>query len=45
VVHERGKPRWGPARATVEETVADRKTMRNAIKDGKLDELLRRYRS
>ena len=44
VVHERGRPRWGPARATVEETVADRKAMRAAIKAGALDEWLRRLR-
>ena len=44
VVHERGRPRWGPARATVEEAVADRKAMRAAIKAGALDEWLRRLR-
>jgi hypothetical protein len=44
VVHERGRPRWGPARATVDETVADRKAMRAAIKAGALDEWLRRLR-
>ena len=41
---ERGRPRWGPARATVEEAVADRKAMRAAIKAGALDEWLRRLR-
>ena len=44
VVHERGRPRWGPARATVEEAVADRKAMRTAIKAGELDDWLRRLR-
>ena len=44
VVHERGRPRWGPARATVDETVADRKAMRAAIKAGALDDWLRRLR-
>ena len=34
--------RWGPARATVEEAVADRKAMRAAIQAGALDEWLRR---
>lgn len=44
MVHEKGRPRWGPARGSVEETSADRKAMRNAIKNRKLDELLRKYR-
>jgi hypothetical protein len=44
VVHERGRPRWGPARGSVEETLADRKAMRAAMKAGKLDETLLRWR-
>jgi hypothetical protein len=46
VLHARaaGRVRGGAARATVEETVADRKAMRAAIKAGALDEWLRRLR-
>ena len=37
VVHEKGRPRWGPARATAEEAAMDRREMRRAVKDGDLD--------
>jgi len=32
VVHERGRPRWGPVRRTVEQAVADRKVLAAARK-------------
>ena len=44
VVHERGRPRWGPARATEAEALADRKEMRRAAREGVLGETLRRWR-
>ena len=44
VVHERGRPRWGPVRGTREEAADDRKTMRRAVKEGSLDALLRGWR-
>jgi len=44
VAHERGRPRWGPARATREQAAADRKEMRRAVKEGTLAELLSRWR-
>ena len=45
VVHEKGRPRWGPVRATREEAARDRKEMRRAVKEGTLDATLRRWRS
>ena len=45
VVHEKGRPRWGPARATAEEAAIDRKEMRRAVKDGDLDATLARWRA
>ena len=44
VVHEKGRPRWGPVRGTRDEAAADRKTMRAAVKEGSLDALLKRWR-
>jgi hypothetical protein len=44
VVHEKGRPRWGPARATRAEAAGDRKEMRRAVKEGALDAVLRRWR-
>ena len=45
VVHEKGRPRWGPARATAEEAAMDRREMRRAVKDGDLDATLARWRA
>jgi hypothetical protein len=45
VVHERGRPRWGPVRLTRGEAAGDRREMRRAAKDGTLDAVLRRWRS
>ena len=45
VVHEKGRPRWGPVRGTREEALADRKEMRRAVKENALDAVLRRWRS
>jgi hypothetical protein len=44
VVHEKGRPRWGPVRATRSLVDKDRKAMREAIRSGTLDTLLCTYR-
>jgi hypothetical protein len=44
VVHEKGRPRWGPVRATKSLADADRKAMRESVRKGTLDALLRAYR-
>ena len=44
VVHERGRPRWGPVRNSKSLVDKDRKDMKNAIRSGTLDALLLAYR-
>lgn len=44
VVHEKGRPRWGPVRTSASLVAKDRKDMKNAIRSGTLDALLLEYR-
>ena len=44
VVHEKGRPRWGPVRNSTSLVAKDRKDMKSAIRSGALDTLLLEYR-
>jgi hypothetical protein len=44
VVHERGRPRWGPVRNSKSLVDKDRKDMKSAMRAGTLDALLLAYR-
>ena len=44
VIHEKGRPRWGPVRTSKSLAEKDRKEMKNAIRAGTLDALLLAYR-
>jgi len=44
VIHEKGRPRWGPVRTSKSLAERDRKEMKSAIRAGTLDALLLAYR-
>ena len=44
VVHEKGRPRWGPVRDNATAVEEDKREMKKAIRAGTLSELLKTYR-